>query len=323
MSILKPKITIVSPCFNEIENIKDCYDAVLKIFETEPLNQYDREHIIVDDFSTDGTRDVLLELSKNDKNLKIIFNARNFGVYRSAYHGLKYATGIFVVPMLPVDLQDPPEFINEMLKKKLETGRSIVYGMRYDREEAFLMKQIRRLYYITLDKSSSIKIPRYAGEFQVIDRWVIDELIKEPDYYPFLRGKIASITSDSIGMHYTWKKRQKGKTKHNLLKLYDQGVNGLISTSILPLRFMIVFGLFLSVGSIGFSLLQVFLYLFSEVPGGIRGVPTIITGLFFLVGMLFIFLGVIGEYVGAIHSQVRGNDRPISMKTFNIGLKDE
>ena len=323
MSEIKPTFTIVSPCFNEIDNIKDCYEEVKKIFETEPLNKYDREHIIVDDFSTDGTRDVLMELAANDRNVKVIFNARNVGVYRSSFHGLKYATGSLVVPMLPVDLQDPPEFINEMLEKKLTSNHSIVYGMRYEREESFAMKQVRRLYYVLLDKSSSIKIPRYAGEFQVIDRWVIDEVIKLPDYYPFLRGKIAAVTSDSIGMHYTWKKRQKGETKHNLLALYDQGVNGLISTSILPLRFMVLFGLILSVSSICFAALQIILYFYIDTSAVGRGVPTIIAGLFFLVGMLFLFFGVIGEYVGAIHSQVRGSDNPVAMKTFNLNVGEE
>ena len=318
MSKIKPVLTIVSPCFNEIYNIKDCYEEVKKIFELEPLNQYLREHIIVDDFSTDGTKEILIEFEKNDKRIKVIFNARNFGVYRTSYHGLKYATGSVIVPMLPVDLQDPPEFINEMLKKKLETGHSVVYGIRYEREESFIMKQVRRLYYVLLDKSSSIKIPRYAGEFQVIDRWVINEVIKEPDYYPFLRGKIAAVTSDSIGMHYTWKKRQGGKTNHNLLDLYDQGINGLISTSILPLRFMALLGLILSVGSIIFAVLQVVLYYYADNSNVIRGVPTIIAGLFFLVGILFLFLGVLGEYIGAIHSQVRGKENPIAMKTFNI-----
>jgi polyisoprenyl-phosphate glycosyltransferase len=323
MSEIKPTFTIVSPCFNEIENIKDCYEEVKQIFESEPLNQYEREHIIVDDFSTDGTRDVLMELAANDRNVKVIFNARNVGVYRSSFHGLKYATGSLVVPMLPVDLQDPPEFINEMLQKKLATNHSIVYGMRFEREESFVMKQVRRLYYVLLDKSSSIKIPRYAGEFQVIDRWVVDEVIKLPDYYPFLRGKIAAVTSDSIGMHYTWKKRQKGETKHNLLALYDQGVNGWISTSILPLRFMVLFGLILSVSSIFFGALQIILYFYIDTSAVGRGVPTIISGLFFLMGMLFLFFGVIGEYVGAIHSQVRGSDNPVAMKTFNLKVGKE
>ena len=318
MSETKPILTIVSPCFNEIENIKDCCNEVKRIFEKEPLNKYEREHIIVDDFSTDGSREALIELAKNDYQIKLIFNSRNSGVYRSSFQGLKYATGSIIVPMLPVDLQDPPEFINEMLKKKLETDLSVVYGIRYEREESFVMKQIRRLYYVILDKSASIKIPRYAGEFQVVDRWVIDEVIKEPDYYPFLRGKIAAITSNSIGMHYTWKKREKGKTKQNLLKLYDQGINGVISFSILPLRFMVLFGLMLSVGSIIFAMLQVVLYFYSSDESIVRGVPTIISGLFFLLGVLFLFLGVIGEYIGAIHAQVRGIDRPVALKTFNI-----
>ena len=100
--------------------------------------------------------------------------------------------------------------------------------------------------------------------------------------------------------------------------MYDQGINGVISFSILPLRFMVLFGLMLSVGSIIFAMLQVVLYFYSSDESIVRGVPTIISGLFFLLGVLFLFLGVIGEYIGAIHAQVRGIDRPVALKTFNI-----
>jgi hypothetical protein len=185
------------------------------------------------------------------------------------------------------------------------------------------MKSIRRLYYKVVSGFSSITIPKYAGEFQLVDKWVIDELVKHDDYYPYIRGRIAAITSDAVGLSYTWKARKHGVTKHNILHLYDQGINGIISTSILPLRLMVLIGLLLSIGSFSFSLFQIVAYFFLDSEATIRGVPTIIVGLFFLIGVLFIFLGVIGEYVGAIHSQVRGYNNPIAMKVINISRSEK
>ena len=314
-------ISIVSPCFNEIDNVDACYQAVKELFNRKELIDYDYEYIIVDDFSTDGTRDVLKEIAAKDHKVKVIFNARNLGVYRTTFHGLKYVTGDLVVPMLPVDQQDPPSFILNMLEKKLSNSVSVVYGMRYEREEGFIMKSIRRLYYKIVSGFSSINIPKYAGEFQLVDKWVIDELVKNDDYYPYIRGKIAAITSDSIGINYKWEARKNGVTKHNLFDLYDQGINGIISTSILPLRIMVLFGLFLSFSSFLFSFFQIIEFFFLNSSDITRGVPTIIVGLFFLVGILFIFLGVIGEYIGAIHSQIRGYQSPVAMKTFNLKKK--
>lgn len=312
------KLSIISPCFNEIENIRACHEAVKAIFEIDPLSGMEREHIIVDDFSTDGTRRILKEIAAADPNVKVVFNARNYGVYRTAYHGLKYASGDLVVPMLPVDLQDPPAFIVDMVKYKCQRNISVVYGIRYQRNENIFMKWIRRAYYVLLVRSASVKIPMYAGEFQVIDRWVAEKVIEIDDYYPFIRGRIANITSDSEGMHYTWQSRKHGRTKHNWIILYDHGVNGLISTSILPMRIMVFLGFIICAASILLAFLQLLAYLALDSTNAARGIPMVITGLFFMVGILFTFLGIMGEYISAIHSQIRGFSRPVAMETLNI-----
>jgi len=312
------KLTIISPCFNELENVRVCYEAVKAIFEIEPLSAMEREHIFIDDFSTDGTRKILKEIAAADSCVKLVFNARNYGVYRTAYHGLKYATGDLVVPMLPVDLQDPPEFILEMAKHKLEKNVSVVYGIRYQRDENWFMKRMRRAYYVLLTKAAFTKIPMYAGEFQVIDRWVSDKVVEIDDYYPFIRGRIAGITSDSEGLHYTWQTRKRGKTKHNWINLYDHAINGLLSTSILPMRAMVFLGFIISIVSVLFAFFQLFAYFVLDSTHVERGIPTVITGLFLMSGIMLTFLGIMGEYISAIHSQVRGFSRPVAMETVNI-----
>ena len=132
MSESKKKISLICPCFNEEDNIPIFYKRILNLFENKNniLNNYLYEIIIVDDFSTDNSRKLLTQIANSDTKIKIIFNARNYGVYRTAYHGLKYATGDFIVPMLPVDMQDPPEFVENMMQKKIKSNKSIIYGIK-------------------------------------------------------------------------------------------------------------------------------------------------------------------------------------------------
>jgi polyisoprenyl-phosphate glycosyltransferase len=315
------KISIISPCYKERENVLICHQAVSKLFDG-PLKGYVKEHIFADDFSDEVTLSHLRGISLSDPNVKIVYNARNYGVYRTTFNALKHATGDAIVPMLPVDLQDPPEFIPEMVKI-WETGKPVVYGMRFHRDEAFIMKQCRRLYYILLHSVAQINIPKYAGEFQVIDRWVLDALLKHDDYYPFIRGMISNVCGDNYGVHYTWSKRKIGKTNHNLIQLYDQGINGIISFSVWPLRLMVAIGVIVSLCSFIFALVQIVVHFAQIGPRAPAGVATAITGLFFLCGLILFFMGITGEYIAAIHSQVRRGPLVVERPTTPIGSKIE
>ena len=310
-------ISIVAPCWNEGKNVIYCYDEVKKVFNND-LQNYDWELIFANDFSTDDTTKLLEDLaSKDPSHVKVINNARNYGVYRSTFNALKYASGDAVVPMLPVDLQDPPEEIPNLVKE-WENGYSVVYGMRYHRQEGFILKNIRRLYYVLLNRFSEIKIPKYAGEFQVIDRSVLNALKQYDDYYPFIRGMIANVNSNSKGMHYTWKKREHGKSKHNYYKLYDQGINGLISFSNIPIRTIIFSGLIVSLFSFIFIFVQIFSHFFAKGHVAPPGISTLIVGMFFFFGLLLVFLGVLGEYVAAIHAQVRKGPGVVEASKINL-----
>lgn len=296
-------ISIISPCYNEGINVISCYEAVKSLFETE-LKNYTREHIFADDASNDDTLALLKTIAAKDSRVKIIVNSRNYGVYRSTFNALKAATGDAIVPMLPVDLQDPPSEIPKFIRE-WEMGTKVVYGMRFDRDEGWIMKNIRRLYYIILSATSSINIPKYAGEFQIIDRSILEMLKQYDDYYPFIRGLIADATSNRKGIYYTWAKRQHGKTKHNFYKLYDQGINGLISFSNFPMRIMVFLGVLVSIFSFIFVVVQIIAHIFFTGSITPPGMSTAIVAIFFLFGILFLFFGLMGEYIAAIHSQVR------------------
>ena len=132
-------------------------------------------------------------------------------------------------------MQDTPEIIIDFVKK-WEEGFDIVYGIKKDREENFFLKYSRNIYYNLVTKISNVNIPPYVGEFQLLDKKIYQELLNFDDYYPYTRGIIATLSSNSFGIEYTWKKRLKGKSKTSILKLFDMAINGIISFSNLPIR---------------------------------------------------------------------------------------
>ena len=314
----KKLISIVTPCFNEQDNVADCYETVRRIFEAE-LPAYDYEHIFCDNASTDGTPAVLAALAANDPRVKVIFNARNFGPFRSTYNGVVSATGDAVLLMLAVDMQDPPELLPRFVRL-WEEGHEVVYGVRQGREESWLMRNVRRLYYKTVSSLADIEIPLNVGEFQLVDRKVVDALRQCEDYYPYIRGLVANCGFRRVGVEYVWKARQRGLSKNRLYHLIDQGLNGLVSFTNVPMRVCLLAGFVLSFLSIAYA---VFSFVYHLLVSGAAppGTATLITALFFFSGVNLFFSGVLGEYIAAIHSQVR--KRPLVIERGRLNFTPE
>jgi len=312
-------ISVVSPCYNEEENVATCYATVKEIFERE-LPGYRLEHIFADNASTDRTAEILKEIAAKDPGVKVIVNARNFGVLRSAFNALSYARGDAVLVLLPVDLQDPPEHIPEFVRL-WESGYDVVAGARANREEGAIMQAGRWVFYRIVNWLSDIKLSPNIGEFQLIDKKVLDAVLAHNDHFPYIRGIIASCGFRRVVVDYTWKARKRGVSKHNILALIDQGLNGIFSFTRAPMRFCTLAGIVISALCILFALFSVLAYF---VAGHLapRGVTTLIVAFFFISGIQLLFIGFLGEYVTSIHAQVRGGPLVVERERINIEPAD-
>lgn len=308
-------ISIVTPCFNEEQRIISCYEAVKAVFAN-ALTGYEYEHIFCDNASRDRTVALLKEVAKKDPRVRIIVNSRNFGILKNTYNGVMNATGDAILLFLPVDLQDPPKLIPEFVRQ-WENGYEIVYGIRAKREEPWLLVIARKAYYRLLSALTYIDYPHDVGDFQLIDKCVLEAMRRFDDAQPFMRLMTFDCGFKSIGIKYTWRARTSGKSANGLIDMFDQGMNGLISFSKAPLRAALIAGFAISGASVLYAICVFFLTLFGLVHSQ-RGIPTMVVGLFFFGGVQLFFLGILGEYVFAIFNQVRRKPLVIERERVNF-----
>lgn len=307
-------ISVVSPCYNEEDNVEILTDRVRALFRELP--QYRYEHVIIDNHSTDRTVEVLRRIAATDPNVKVIVNARNFGHIRSPQHAILEATGDAVVVLLS-DLQDPPEMIVDFLRE-WEAGYPIVVAVKESSDESGAMYGIRSLYYKTIAKLTDVRVVEHFTGFGLYDRKVIDILRRDfRDPQPYFRGQIAEIGLPTKTLTYNQKRRMRGITKNNIYTLYDMAMLGITNLSKVPLRLVVFAGFVLAF----LSLLTALLYLVLKLVFWNRfelGLAPLMIGFFFLGSIQLIALGIIGEYVGSIHSIVQA--RPLVTEKERINF---
>lgn len=309
-------ISVVTPCYNEELNIAEAYESVRRVFE-EHLPGYRREHVFCDNASTDASQLMLRALAARDPQVRIIINARNFGPMKNNYNGVMAATGDVVLMFLPCDLQDPPEMLPDFVKK-WEEGFEIVYGIRAVREEVWAMRAIRGVYYQLLTRFSEVSVPPGVGDFQLIDRRIVESMRQVRDGYPFLRMMTFEVGGPSFGIPYTWRARKRGMSKNRMSALVDQGLNGLISFTAAPLRIGLYIGFLIALGSVLYALVSIVVQLIGVGRVAPPGVPTLIVALFFFAGVQLFFMGLIAEYIIAIYSQVRSKPVVFERERLNF-----
>ncbi len=309
-------ISVVTPCYNEFHTVRDCHATVRDIFARQ-LPEYDYEHVFCDNGSTDGTGEVLREMAAHDRNVKVILNSRNFGGARSTFNGILRTSGDAVFVFLPADMQDPPELIPEFLRK-WEQGHKVVYGIRQKREENPVLMVAKKIYYRLVSKVAEVDIRPDVGDFQLVDRAVVEALRQFDDNHPYLRGMIVECGFKSTGVAYTWRARRKGFSKSNLAHLIDVGLNGLLSFSKVPMRLCLFGGLVVAALSMLYAFISLVVGLLSPARTAPPGVATLIVAVFFFSGFQLFFLGILGEYVASILYQVRKRPMVVEAETINF-----
>ena len=305
-------ISIITPCFNEEENVHELYERIAQVMNQ--LN-YDYEHILIDNASTDRTVEILKEISAKDEHVKVIVNTRNFGQIRSPYHALLQTSGAAVVCMA-ADLQDPPERIPDFIKK-WEEGYKVVVGVKTRSEETWGFYFLRTVYYRVARKLSDVPLIENFTGFGIYDRLVVEALREINDPYPYFRGQIADLGYQRAEIEFTQPRRKRGVTKNNFYTLYDIAMLGLTGYTKVPLRLATMFGVLSSVVSFLIGLIYliykiIFWYQFT------LGSAPLVIGLFFLGSVQLMFLGIVGEYIGAIYTQVVRRPLVIEKERINF-----
>jgi glycosyltransferase involved in cell wall biosynthesis len=314
VDLVKRRITIVLPCYNEEENVGELYRRLEAVAQT-LSERYRFEYLFIDNCSTDQTVTVLRELARCDVNVKVIVNARNFGHIRSPYHALLQAEGNAVISMAS-DLQDPPELIPEFIAR-WEAGYRIAVGVKTRSEESFLFYVLRSAYYGFLRRLSDVDLIEHFTGFGLYDESVIAILRTLEDPYPYFRGLIADIGFPIARIPFTQPQRKRGLTKNNFYTLFDLAMLGFTSHSKVPLRLATLFGF---LGGVTSFLMGLFYLVYKLVywRNFSVGVAPVVIGLFFLASVQLIFLGVVGEYVGAIYTQVRKRPHVVEAERMNL-----
>jgi dolichol-phosphate mannosyltransferase len=295
--------SIVAPVYNELDNLAELVRRVGEVMST--LRET-WELVLVDDGSTDGSTDRILELAKQDKHIRAVIFARNFGHQVAITAGWDYARGDAVI-ILDADLQDPPEIIPDLIAKWRE-GYEVVYAVRTEREgEGWFKRTTAALFYRVIYRITDVKIPVDTGDFRLMDRKVVDVLKTMRERHRFPRGMSSWVGFRQVGIPYKRAARHAGVTKYPFSKMLKLALNAITGFSYFPLQLATYFGF----GSAGLAIIAIPVVIILRLAGNgaFLGQATTLLAVLFLGGVQLIFLGVLGEYLGRIYDEVKG--RPL------------
>ena len=300
---MKPIFTIIAPVYNEIDCLDTLYQRICEVMEqTGEL----WELILVDDGSTDGSTEKIRQLEANDKRIRKVIFARNFGHQIAVTAGLDYSRGDAVI-IIDADLQDPPELILQMIEKWRE-GYQVVYAQRSEREgETWFKRVTASIFYRTIYCITDVDIPLDTGDFRLLDRKVVDVMNSMRERHRFLRGMSAWVGFKSIGVPYKRAARYAGSTKYPFKKMLKLALTAVTSFSYVPLQIAMWLGFI----SAGISIIAIPVVIILRLIGSqfFFGQATTLIAVLFLGGVQLVSLGILGEYVGRIYDEVKG--RPL------------
>lgn len=309
------KISIMTPCYNEEENVFELYSRVKDIFKG---LDYQYEYLFIDNCSTDKTVSILEDIASKDKNVKIIENSRNFGHVRSPWHGLLQTEGDATIVMC-ADFQDPPELIPELIKK-WEDGYKMAFAQKTKSKENKLVYLLRTAYYKFLRNISEVELLDNVTGFGIYDKSVIKIFRKLKEPYPYGRGLICEIGFEKALIKFTQPKRKRGITKNNFFTLYDLAMLGIISHSKVPLRIATMSGFVLGILSLIIALVYFILKIIFWDSFN-AGTAPILIGIFFFSAIQLFFIGILGEYIGVLLTRI--TDRPHVFEKKRVNFDEE
>lgn len=312
LTLRKKLISIVTPCYNEEDNIDELYRRIVVVMSALP---YDYEHICIDNASTDNTVKKIKNIAAQDKRVKLIVNARNFGHIKSPYYAILQSRGDACI-LIASDLQDPPEMITDFIRK-WEEGFKTVLAVKPESEESSAMFFLRKIYYRFITRISEVPLVQNATGAGLFDRVVVDILRNINDSYPYFRGLLCEIGFPIATVPFKQPRRQRGVTKNNFYTLYDIAMLGITNHSKVPLRLMAMGGFLLSIlslfAAIGFLVAKLLFWNYFQI-----GISPILIGIFFFGAVQMFSIGLLGEYIASIHTQVRKMPLVIEVERINF-----
>ena len=309
----KPTYTIIAPIYNEIDNIQTLYTRVCEVMDStgEPW-----EFVMVDDGSSDGSTDAILELKKKDDKIVPVIFARNFGHQIAVTAGLDYSQGK-AVTIIDADLQDPPEVILALIEKWKE-GYDVVYATRSKREgETWFKRFTASAFYRLIQRITDINLPMDTGDFRLLDRKVVDVMGGMREKHRFLRGMSVWVGFRQTGVEYERAERLAGETKYPLKKMFQLASDAITGFSYFPLQLATYLGFAFT----GISFLAILALIILRLVGSqfLMGQAATLIAVLFLGGVQLLSIGMIGEYIGRLYDEAKG--RPLYTVRGDLEVK--
>lgn len=307
-------ISVIVPCYDEEAVIRETHERLSAVLGQ--LDGYDYEILYVDDGSRDQTPHILHQLQSVDGHVRVLRLSRNFGHQIALTAGLEHAVGAAVI-VIDADLQDPPEVIPEMIARWRD-GYEVVYGVRTDRPgESSFKLWTAKAFYKLINRLSETKMPLDAGDFRLLDRVVVDALLAMPERDRFVRGMVSWVGFRQVAILYARAPRHAGVGKYPFLKMVKFAADGVVSFSLMPLRFAVWTGSLAIIMSLAGIIYAVLLRLYTT--DWVRGWASLFVAVLFLGGVQLVSLGIIGEYIGRIYGEVK--HRPLYLLRERLGFE--
>jgi polyisoprenyl-phosphate glycosyltransferase len=297
------ELSVIIPLHNESANLDKLFARLLPVLDRLDMSY---EIVCVDDGSTDTSVAQILLLRERVSAIKLVSLSRNFGKDVALSAGFDYVCGAAVVP-IDADLQDPPELIEDMVAKWRE-GFDVVYATRRRRDgESLTKRTTAKYFYRIFDRITDIPIPHDTGDFRLLDRRVVDVLVRLPERTRFMKGLFAWVGFKQTAVLYDREPRHAGVTKWNYWRLWNFAIDAVTSFSSLPLKIWSYLGLIVSVCAFLFALFLAGLKIIRGID--LPGYASLMVAVLFFGGVQLITLGIMGEYMARMYNEVKG--RPL------------